>query len=131
MKRIEVVAALIKSEHRILCVQRPKHSKAYISLKWEFPGGKIELGETKVEALKREVKEELALDIDEVQYQMTVEHSYPDFHLSMDIFSCSVSSGEISLSEHVAMKWSAVSELAQLDWAAADIPVVEYLQTSF
>lgn len=131
MKRIEVVAAIIKSEHKILCVQRPKHSKRYISLKWEFPGGKIECGETKEEALKREIKEELTLDIYEIQYQMTVDHSYPDFHLSMDIFSCSVSSGDIFLNEHVAMKWSTISELTQLDWAAADIPVVEFLKTSF
>ena len=131
MKRIEVVAAIIKSEHKVLCVQRPKHSKRYISLKWEFPGGKIKCGETKEEALKREIKEELTLDIGEIQYRLTVDHSYPDFHLNMHVFSCSVSSGVIFLNEHVAMKWTAIGELTQLDWAAADIPVVEFLQTSF
>ena len=131
MKRIEVVAAIIKSEHKVLCVQRPKHSKRYISLKWEFPGGKIKCGETKEEALKREIKEELTLDIGEIQYRLTVDHSYPDFHLNMHVFSCSVSSGVIFLNEHVAMKWTTIGDLTQLDWAAADIPVMEFLQTSF
>ena len=131
MKKIEVVAAIIKSEHKVLCVQRPKYSKRYISLKWEFPGGKIECGETNEEALKREIKEELTLDIGEIQYRLTVDHSNPDFHINLHVFSCSVSSGVIFLNEHVAMKWTTIGELTQLDWAAADIPVVEFLQTSF
>lgn len=132
MKKIEVVAAIIKSEHKVLCVQRPKYSKRYISLKWEFPGGKIECGETNEEALKREIKEELTLDIGEIQYRLTVDHSNPDFHLNLHVFSCSVSSGVIFLNEHVAMKWTTIGEFTQLDWAAAaDIPVMEFLQTSF
>lgn len=127
MKKIEVVAAIICFENRILCVQRPENKFPYISLKFEFPGGKIELGESKKEALKRELKEELEISpIIKAEF-LTVIHSYPDFEITMHSFICETNSKEITLTEHIDSKWLLVDELEQLDWAAADIPIVNKL----
>ena len=127
MKHIEVVAAVIIQDGKVLCVQRPKHAKEYISLKWEFPGGKVEFGENREDALVREIQEELAAEIHELQFLMTVEQAYPDFHLTMHAYTCALKNGEITLREHVDMKWLATEDLDQLDWADADLPVVESL----
>ena len=127
MKTIEVVAAVIFQEGKVLCVQKDEHDKEYVSLKWEFPGGKVEVGESREEALVREIEEELAVEIYQLQYLMTVEHSYPDFQLTMHAYTCALKAGEVELREHIGLKWLALEELDQLDWAAADVPVVEYL----
>ena len=124
MKTIEVVAAVIIQYGKVLCVQRPQNDKEYISLKWEFPGGKVEVGENREDALLREIQEELAAEIHKLQYLMTVEHSYSDFHLTMHAYTCTLKTGEITLQEHVDMKWLAAEELNQLDWTEADLPVV-------
>ena len=129
-KTIEVVAAVIFQEGKVLCVQRDEHEREYVSLKWEFPGGKVEVGETREDALVREIEEELAVEIHQLQYLMTVEHSYPDFQLTMHAYTCALKAGEVKLREHVGLKWLAVEELDQLDWAAADMPVVERLRLS-
>ena len=127
MKTIQVVAAVLFWEGKVLCVQRPVNDREYISSKWEFPGGKVEVGESREEALVREIREELSVDIEVSEFLMTVEHTYPDFHLTMHVFKCVLDQGEISLNEHVELKWLSVDELDQLDWAAADIPVVKSL----
>ena len=126
-KTIEVVAAVIFHDWKALCVQRSKHTKEYKSLKWEFPGGKVEVGESREEALVREIREELAVDVLVSDFLMTVEHTYPDFHLTMHVFNCVLPSGDIVLNEHVDMKWLFVEELGSLNWAAADVQVVERL----
>lgn len=128
MKTIEVVAAVIFREGKVLCVQRRDNTREYISLKWEFPGGKVEVGESREEALVREIREELSVNIEVLEFFMTVEHAYPDFHLTMHVFKCVLNQGEITLNEHVALKWLSVNELDQLDWAAADVPVVKSLK---
>ena len=130
MKNVIVSAAIISHGDYILCVQRPETSKRYISLKWEFPGGKVEEGEQFQEALVREISEELSVDIEVSEFLMTVEHTYPDFHLTMHVFKCALQSGEIVLKEHVDAKWLSVEELGSLDWAAADIPVVKALMNA-
>lgn len=79
-------------------------------------------------ALVREIEEELVLEIHELRYLITVEHFYPDFHLTMHAYTCALKAGEVELREHVGLKWLAVEELDQLDWAAADVPVVKYLK---
>ena len=127
MKPIEVVAAIITQDGKVLCVQRGEHAKEYISLKWEFPGGKVEFGENREDALVREIQEELAAEIHELQFLMTVEHSYPDFHMTMHAYSCTLKTGEITLQEHVDMKWLTPEKLNQLDWAEADLPLLESL----
>ena len=124
---IQVVAAAIFQNDKVLSVQRAEHEKEYVSLKWEFPGGKVEVGESREEALVREIREELSVDIEVSEFLMTVQHTYPDFHLTMHVFKCVLDQGEITLNEHVALKWLSIDELDQLDWAAADIPVVEFL----
>ena len=129
MKIIEVVAAVIFAEGRVLCVQRPENAREYVSLKWEFSGGKIESGENREQALKREIREELDVEIGNLDYFMTVEHTYPDFHLVMHAYTCSILKDEPVLKEHVALKWLPVEEVDQLDWAAADIPIVEKLMS--
>ena len=128
MKTTEVVAAVIFREGKVLCVQRAEHEKEYVSLKWEFPGGKVDAGESREEALVREIEEELATEIHELQYLMSVEHSYPDFHLTMHAYACALKAGEVELREHVGLKWLAVEELDQLDWAAEDVSIVERLR---
>jgi 8-oxo-dGTP diphosphatase len=127
MKHLQVVAAIIVDADKILCVQRPQHKFEYLSYKYEFPGGKIEVDEKKEEALIREIKEELNLDIT-VNYELTeVYYEYPDFVITMFGFICNSASYQIELREHLAYKWLKKSELKDLDWAAADIPIVDKL----
>jgi 8-oxo-dGTP diphosphatase len=127
MKKIEVVAAIIYYRNEILCVQRPENKFSYISKKFEFPGGKIESGESKQEALKREIMEELGISPTIGDLFMTVVHSYPDFELTMHSYICEVFSKDIVLHEHISLKWLSSEILNQLDWAAADIPIVNKL----
>ncbi|MBL6735375.1 MAG: (deoxy)nucleoside triphosphate pyrophosphohydrolase [Shewanellaceae bacterium] len=127
MKKIEVVAAIIQHDDKILCVQRGSSKFDYIHHKFEFPGGKVESGETGEQAIIRELQEELRLDISKVDYFITVDHTYPDFDMTMHGFICPVESREIVLTEHIDAKWLSIDELPRLDWAAADIPFVEKL----
>jgi 8-oxo-dGTP diphosphatase len=127
MKKIEVVAGIIFFKDQILCVQRPKNKLNYISEKFEFPGGKIEEGETKEDALKRELNEELNMSPHIKSLYLTVVHAYPDFELTMHSYLCEVETKELTLHEHIDQKWLTLSELKKLDWAAADIPIVDNL----
>jgi len=129
MKCIEVVAAIIVNDNKILCVQRGENKYDYISKKFEFPGGKIEDGESKVAALKREIFEELKMDVISADEFITVVHKYPDFNLIMHGYMCTCRDTSLVLSEHIDFKWLNKSELVNLDWAAADIPIVEKLLT--
>lgn len=127
MKKIEVVAGVIFWKDLVLCVQRPKNNLHYISEKFEFPGGKIEKGETKEEALHRELLEELNLSTKIKSFFLTVVHEYPDFELTMHSYLCEANSKELTLNEHIDQKWLKINELTALDWAAADIPIVDKL----
>ena len=123
MKTIKVVAAIIRDGDRIFATQR-----GYGEYKdgWEFPGGKVEPGETPQEALVREIKEELDADITVGDLLTTVEHDYPTFHLSMDCFWAALVEGsKMKLLEHEAAKWLALSELDVVEWLPADTRVVE------
>ena len=127
MKHITVVAAVIEHNNQILCVQRNQNKHAYISEKYEFPGGKVEDGETEVEALQREIREELSMDIEVTTKLMAVNHVYPDFSLLMHAYMCTCVNRDLVLHEHIDLQWLDRSEMAGLDWAAADIPIVEKL----
>jgi len=126
-KRVEVVAGIIYFKKEILCVQRPKSKYNYISEKFEFPGGKIELGETKKEALQRELFEELSVSPKIKSLFTTVIYQYPDFELTMHSFICEVESKDLTLNEHIALEWLTLDKLDKLDWAAADVPIVNKL----
>lgn len=127
MKHIEVVAAIIKYQDKILCVQRGKGKYDYISLKYEFPGGKVEKGESLTEAIVREIQEELSLDIKVENPFLKVEHQYPDFSITMHSFICTSERDNLVLHEHIDSKWLELRELRGLNWAAADVPIVEKL----
>ena len=127
MKKVEVVAGVIFWEDQVLCVQRPQNKLHYISEKFEFPGGKIEGDETKEEALHRELMEELNISPKIKSFFLTVVHEYPDFEITMHSFVCEVESKELTLHEHIDQKWLKINELSSLDWAAADIPIVDKL----
>ena len=127
VKKIEVVAGIIFFKDEILCVQRPENKHHYISEKFEFPGGKIEKGETKEDALQRELFEELNISIKIKSWYLTVVHEYPDFQLTMYSFICEAETKELTLNEHISQEWLTLKELKKLDWAAADIPIVNKL----
>ena len=126
MKQIEVVAAIIHDdEGRIFATQR-----GYGDFKdgWEFPGGKMEPGESPEGALKREILEELETRIVVERLVQTVEYDYPAFHLKMHCFWCHVESGSLTLKEHEAAKWLSLSMLDSVDWLPADKAVVEKIK---
>jgi 8-oxo-dGTP diphosphatase len=128
MKKVEVVAAIINFENEIFCVQRPKNKLNYISKKFEFPGGKIEKGESKEEALRRELIEELNFIPTKIDSLfLTVIHKYPDFELTMHSFNCYSDTKDIQLNEHISSEWLSLKNLKKLDWAEADIPIVNRL----
>ena len=127
MKKVEVVAAVIFHNNKILCVQRGENKYSYRSFKYEFPGGKVENGETNEAAIKREILEELNLEISIDSQFLTVNHEYPDFILTMHSFICFCDNPSIELSEHIDCKWLDKTELKTLDWAAADVPIVDKL----
>jgi 8-oxo-dGTP diphosphatase len=127
MKEVHVTAAVIVSDGKMLCVQRGENKLKYISKKWEFPGGKVEVGEALEDTIKREIAEELHLHIAVREFLIQVNHQYPDFNLKMDTFVCEIVGGELALTEHIDYKWLGKEELSALDWAAADVPIVEKL----
>jgi 8-oxo-dGTP diphosphatase len=124
MKRIEVVAAVIQHQNKILAVQRGPAKYAYISEKWEFPGGKMEAGETEEQTIIREIREELDMQIEVKSKLLTVEHPYPDFHLTMHTYLCETEQSAPKLTEHLAFKWLSMDELEEMDWAGADIWII-------
>ncbi|MCR1951223.1 8-oxo-dGTP diphosphatase MutT [Clostridium sp. DSM 100503] len=128
MKVIEVVAAIIKKEDRIFITRR---SYGEFADMWEFPGGKIESGESQEEALKREIKEELELDINNLEHLTTIEYDYPTFHLTMYCFICEICGGTLNLNAHNDAKWVSINELPLYKWVPADIDVVQELLRSY
>lgn len=125
MKIIEVVAAIIKKEDKIFITRRGYGE--FIDM-WEFPGGKIESGETKEEALHREIKEELELDIKDLEYVTTVDYDYSNFHLTMHCFICEIAGGTLKLNAHNDAKWIEFNDLDKQKWVPADVLVVESLK---
>ena len=125
MKTIRVVAAVIQDGDRIFATQR-----GYGPWKdsWEFPGGKIEPGETAPEALLREIREELDTEIEVGGELARVEYDYPEFHLSMICFLCRVVRGDLTLKEHEAARWLHAEELMSVGWLPADLQVIRRLQ---
>jgi len=131
MKTINVVAAIIKREDQFLCMQKGLHKYDYIAYKYEFPGGKIEEGETEENALIREIKEELEVTLVCLEKYVTVKHEYPDFNIVLNSYICSVGMTNIQLNEHLECKWLNACDLLNLDWAAADMPIVYQLISDF
>lgn len=128
MKTVSVVAAVIKDKDRIFATAR-----GYGEYKgwWEFPGGKIEQGETPQQALIREIKEELDTEIRVGEFIDTIEYDYPKFHLSMDCFWAEVVAGNLVLKEAAAAKWLTKETLDSVEWLPADITLIEKIKQSF
>ncbi|ERJ12098.1 (deoxy)nucleoside triphosphate pyrophosphohydrolase [Haloplasma contractile] len=120
-----VVSAIFIKDNKVLCCRRTKEES--YPLMWEFPGGKIELGETKEEALIREIKEELSSDITILRYYQHVSYRYERFDLDMDIYLCELNTDDIQLNVHSDAKWFNRHEAIKLDWLKADIPIIEQL----
>lgn len=125
MKKIEVVAAIIKKGDRVFATQR-----GYGEWKdwWEFPGGKMEPGETPEEALKREIREELDAEISVDKFLETIVYDYPQFHLTMHCYMCSLTGESLHLNEHEAARWLSAQDLNSVKWLPADLTLIANLQ---
>ena len=125
MKQIEVVAAIIYKDGAYFTTQR---GYGEFEGMWEFPGGKVEPGESRDVALKREIQEELGVDIAIENLLCTTEYDYPSFHLTMHCYLCSIASGEIELREHKSAQWLTMESLDNVEWLPADKDVIEMLK---
>ena len=125
MKTIEVVAAIIKDGNKIFATQR---GYGEFKDRWEFPGGKVEKKETSEQAIIREIDEELDTKIQVVKYFDTVEYDYPNFHLSMKCFICTIKEGNLTLLEHECAKWLTKDTLYSVDWLPADLCLISKLE---
>lgn len=127
MRQIEVVAAIIVKDHKVFATQR-----GYGECKdfWEFPGGKIDAGETPEEALRREIKEELDTEIAVGELFTTIDYDYPTFHITMHCYLCTIENGSLTLLEHEAAKWLSLEQLDSVTWLPADLLVIAELQKS-
>ena len=125
MKQIEVVAAIIHREETYFATQRRYGEWEGM---WEFPGGKIESGESPEAALKREIQEKLGIDITIDRFLCTTEYDYPSFHLTMHCYLCDVEAGEIVLREHKSARWLTAETLDNVEWLPADKEVIEVLR---
>ena len=125
MRQIEVVAAIIVNDNKVFATQR-----GYGEWKdfWEFPGGKIDAGETPEEALRREIKEELDTEIAVGELFTTINYDYPTFHITMHCYLCTIENGSLTLLEHEAAKWLSLDQLDSITWLPADLLVIAELQ---
>ncbi|MGN6396206.1 MAG: (deoxy)nucleoside triphosphate pyrophosphohydrolase [Mucilaginibacter sp.] len=124
LKTVDVTCAIIVDESNLILVTQRSQSMS-LPLKWEFPGGKIELNETAEECLIREIKEELGIDVGIVKNLTPNRHTYPAININLIPFICKLIGGKINLAEHAAYKWLHANELSNLDWADADVPIVK------
>lgn len=129
MENFNVVAAIIYHDYKFLCAQRNESKFDYLSKKFEFPGGKVEEGESQESALRREIQEELNLNIKILSKFESIDFSYPDFNVFISFFLCKIDSlDSLVIAEHQQLLWLDKDELSSLDWAAADLPIVEKIQ---
>lgn len=132
MKQITTVAGIIENKDgKILCTKRDVGKYEYVSLKWEFPGGKVEEGETEKQTLERELREELDIKVEIGDFFYQVEHDYPDFHLSMAIYKCKFDGDKIALNVHKEIEWVNPEDIMNFDWAEADRPVAITIYKQF
>ncbi len=122
-----VVAAAIYRDGKFLCTQKGQTRYPYTTLKWEFPGGKIEAGETPKQALRRELMEEMDYSIDVGRHLITVNHEYPDFKITLAVYLCTPTGSSFTLKEHNAFKWLSKDDLNTVDWAEADADIIKLL----
>jgi 8-oxo-dGTP diphosphatase len=127
MSIIQVLAAVIIKDNKILCTQRGEHKYDYLANKWEFPGGKMETGESQEETIRREIREELSMEIEPIKRVMSHIHHYADFSIELHTWICLQQSENFELKEHQSSIWLTASELKKLDWAEADVEVVNFL----
>lgn len=126
---LQVCCAIIQKEDKFLICQRSETMK--LALKWEFPGGKLQIGESKQQGLKREIKEELGVEIKILNQLSMVEHHYSDFSINLYPFLCYIHTGDLKIIEHAQAQWVTIDNLKLYNWAAADLPIVEELEKLF
>ncbi len=127
---MEVVAAVIEHDGEILCMKRGESRYPYTSHRWEFPGGKVEVGETQQQALHRELLEEMDYEVEVGEHLITVTHHYPDFNITLAAYRCTACDRHFVMREHAAYCWLPTEQLLNLDWCAADLPIAKELLTN-
>ncbi len=124
-KHLRVVCAVVSDNGKVLCTQRCRSKRDYISEHWEFPGGQVEDGENPEEALRREIREEMDWDIYVGNRLATVDYSYPDFDITLAAYDCIARQNDFKLLEHLDAKWLKPDELGTLEWTAADAKLIQ------